>query len=59
MTTFERLFVAGPATHTEQSNPYYRFVNDTGWTGRSWPSLAGSDPLPYRERPCARAIEGE
>ena len=29
MTTFERLFVADPATHTEQSNPYYRFVNDT------------------------------
>lgn len=29
MTTFERLFVADPATHTETKNPYYRFVNDT------------------------------
>ncbi len=29
MTTFERLFVADPATHEEHSNPYYRFINDT------------------------------
>ena len=29
MTTFERLFVADKAAHAEQSNPYYRFVNDT------------------------------
>lgn len=29
MTTFERFFVADKAAHAEQSNPYYRFVNDT------------------------------
>ena len=29
MTTFERLFVEDPATHTETKNPYYRHVNDS------------------------------
>ncbi len=29
MTTFERLFVEDPDTHTETKNPYYRHVNDS------------------------------
>lgn len=29
MTTFERLFVEDPGTHTETKNPYYRHVNDS------------------------------
>ncbi len=29
MTTFERLFVEDPETHTETKNPYYRHVNDS------------------------------
>ena len=28
MTTFERLYIADPATHAEIKNPYYRLIND-------------------------------
>lgn len=41
MTTFERLFVEDPETHTETKNPYYRHVNDSKmhvpfWRSSGW-----------------------
>ncbi len=34
MTTFERYFVADPATHAETKNPYFSLINDAGFTRR-------------------------
>lgn len=34
MTTFERYFVADAETHRETKNPYFRMINDAGFTRR-------------------------
>ena len=64
MTTFERLYIADPATHAEIKNPYYRLVSgpDSAWAavrilaefgleGENCHILNGHVPV--------RAVEGE
>ncbi len=61
MTTFERLFLADPATHAEQKDPYYRLINapgtaeailrEFGLSGEGCHIVNGHVPV--------RAIEGE
>ena len=61
MTTFERLYIDDPATHTEVKNPYYRYIQypetadrilkEFGLTGEGCHIINGHVPV--------RAIEGE
>lgn len=61
MTTFERLYIADPATHAEHKDPYYRLIDrpetaemilkEFGLTGEACRIVNGHVPV--------RAIEGE
>jgi len=44
MTTFERYFVADPATHKETKNPYFQMINDAAFTRRIAAEMGVSAP---------------
>ena len=61
MTTFERLYIADPATHAEIKNPYYRLINDPANVERILAEFGLTAPNSHivNGHVPVRAIEGE
>ena len=61
MTTFERLYIADPATHEEIKNPYYRLINDPANVERILAEFGLTAPNSHivNGHVPVRAIEGE
>ena len=54
MTTFERLYIADPATHEEVKDPYYTWYNEEAACRRI---LAEFSPVPLGQIVLGKALE--